>query len=116
MAHARLFPAHDTEKLIKDFFYNTLVSFVLDQGPYQPDNLDQKLIQGIVTIIRTILEQSQSAACPGIQLIPGAMITSDNCPAKYKDFFTLLMSLKNREPTLDKLNTIVHRITALESF
>ncbi len=115
MAGARLFVAPNLEALIKEYFYNTLVGFVLEQGDYTPDNLDQKLIQGIVVIIRDIFEQSKE--CSGVRLPSGVTITVANCPAKYKKLFDLLISLKERgEPSLDQLTHIVQQITKFESF
>lgn len=106
--------SNNNEKIIKEVFYNALVESVLDSGSLTQENLNQKLFAAIVTTTRNMLEQSKQ--CEGIQLFPGMVITLRNCPEKYREFFTQLINLKNREPTHHELVQFANQIIQLKSF
>lgn len=108
---SRLF--QQNEKIIKDVFYNALVGHILDTGGLTQENSQHKLHMGIISTIQQVVMQSKH--CDGIQL-PGIVITSANCPHKYKELFVALLSLKNKDMTHHELSRLANQVVLLESF
>jgi hypothetical protein len=116
----RMFPAQENnpaivEQQIKDVFYNALLNKVLDRGgDITRENIEQKVQQAIIETISDILELSKKS--DGVRLPTGKVITLENCPERYQKLFSVLLQLKNQQPTYRALAIIAQQITSLDSF
>jgi len=102
------------ESTIQEFFYNALVSRLLEQPNVTKSNIEKCMIDNIIMLIRDILDASKK--CNGILIPPNIVMSLDICPEKYRPFFESLLLLKRVEPTHDQLLAIAKNVMQLDSF
>jgi len=119
-AQARMFAQPDLETRIKEYFYNRLVDYVLNQGEYNAENLDQKIRDGIMHIIRACIHASRQqldSILPDSEGATVVRITHANCPDRYHPLHSALGRLKMQpEITAADLLPLCALISQLDTF
>lgn len=116
----RMFPQAGFEERIREYFYNQLVNYVLERGEYTQQNLEQKIRDGIIHIIRSAIDAStnkEATILPDDEGHTVIRITDSNCPDKYRTLHTALSILKRKaEVTHHDLLQLTDQISRLDSF